>query len=185
MARNRRDRWSRDVITAKRLPSSTRLFLSSVLSRHMRASGFVSRSRDALAAEMGCGIRTIDRHFTRALDVGWLVQIRPGYLGHTAEFEASWPDEMRGSMSDRSGAHMSDKNSRAYLHQSGAHMSDKNVAPSSTSGTTTAYGFKRDLKALPNGDADGTQRRDVLALEMDGNSKSKRSGRTTLRAVPA
>ena len=176
--RSKRDRWRTDVVKAKRLPSSTRLFLSSVLADRMSADGHVSRPRTELAEAMGCDTRTVDRHFTRAVDTGWLMHVRAGFLGHTAEYEASWPDEMRGSMHDTSVAHMSDKNRRAYLRQSVVHMHDKNVAPSSS--------YLRDYKALgSDADVTGAHRRDVLALEMDGNSKTNRRGRNHLRAVTA
>lgn len=182
--RNKRDRWRTDVVKAKRLPSSTRLFLSTVLADRMRADGKVSRPRQELADAMGCDVRTVDRHFTRAVEVGWLLHVRAGFLGHTAEYEASWPDEMRAVMHDKNVVHMSDKSSRAYLHRNVAHMRDKNVAPSSSS----SYYWENDTSANALhefADVTGTHRRNVLALENEFLSNSNRDGRNHLAAVTA
>lgn len=132
---NKRTRWQQAVLRAK-VPASTRLFLTAVLYNHMRADGSVSYPRNLLADEMGCDVRSIDRHYERAVEAGWLARTRPGYLHHTAEYEARWPNESKGSMSDTGVAHMSDKTYRAYSDKTVAHMSDRNVAPSrSTYGT--------------------------------------------------
>lgn len=94
-----RDQWRADVLKAKSLPSSTRMFLVSVLAPHMRPDGFVSVPRGDLAAEMDVDERTITRHFTRARECGWLASLRVGHKGLTAEYMASWPTAGEGSQS--------------------------------------------------------------------------------------
>lgn len=93
----RREQWRSDVLKAKKLPSSTRMFLVSVLAPHMKTDGFVSYSRALLADEMGVDERTITRHFTRARDSGWLMSLRVGHKGLTAEYMASWPTAQSGT----------------------------------------------------------------------------------------
>lgn len=92
-----RERWRADVLKAKKLPSSTRMFLAAVLAPHMKADGFVSVPRVDLADEMGVDERTITRHFTRARESGWLASLRVGHKGMTAEYMASWPNTQSGT----------------------------------------------------------------------------------------
>lgn len=93
----RREQWRSDVLRAKQLPSSTRMFLVSVLAPHMKVDGWVSVPRADLADEMGVDERTITRHFTRARESGWLASVRGGHKGITAEYMASWPNAASGS----------------------------------------------------------------------------------------
>lgn len=93
----RREQWRADVLKAKRLPSSTRMFLVSVLAPHMKTDGFVSVPRAQLADEMAVDERTVTRHVTRARDAGWLMSLRVGHKGMTAEYMASWPNAQSGT----------------------------------------------------------------------------------------
>lgn len=98
---NRRDRWASAVVRAK-LPASTRLFLSSVLAKHMQADGKVRWPREQLADELGISERTVTRHITRAKEAGWLMPdtLSGGHRGVVATYEASFPSEGMRDTSD-------------------------------------------------------------------------------------
>lgn len=90
-----RDRWVTAVIKTPTLPASTRLFLTSVLARHMKADGWVSVPRTKLADEIGETERAVSRHIQRAKDAGWVVVLKCGYRGQQAEYGARIPDAKR------------------------------------------------------------------------------------------
>lgn len=96
MARqSRRDRWSWAVARTTSLHPTTRLFLSSCLARHMNSKGQVCWPRNRLAAEFGITERRVSAHIQKAKEAGWLVIIMGGVRGHTAEYEATFPDANR------------------------------------------------------------------------------------------
>lgn len=97
MARqNRRDRWASRVAKAPTLHASTRLFLVTVLVKHMKPGGYVCVPRRTLARAFGTTERRVSGHIQRAKEGGWLVVLAAGYHGHTAEYEARFPEEMKG-----------------------------------------------------------------------------------------
>lgn len=174
---NRRERWVSRVIKDRAMPSGTRLFLSGVLAKHMRASGHVSCPRPTLARDLGTDERTVTRHITRAKDAGWLVVVKPGYRGSTAEYQATFPDAESGTTG---------------VPLSGAQKAGQVLPPNHGTELSPFLDGKRDnwcpTKEVPtgtsplaalNGDASGANDRDALALENERDSKSNRR----LRAV--
>lgn len=184
---NHRDRWAAKVIKAKALPSSTRLFLSSVLVRDMRANGHVSVPRAQLAARLGVDERTITRHVTKARETGWLVVVQAGYRGRTAEYQATFPNTESGTSSVPLSEPL--KGDTFYPPFRGTNVSPfptrkRDIWCPTKGSSTTTYG----VEALPHADRDGSHRRDVLALERESSrTKSNRHGRhhTRTSAVSA
>lgn len=183
MRANHRDRWAARVVKAKQLPSSTRLFLVSVLTTSMKANGHVSVPRAQLAARLGVDERTVTRHITKARETGWLVVVQHGYRGRTAEYQATFPNAESGTLDVPLSE--PEKGDTFYPPFWGT-----NVSPiKRESGTPvvppkvvvpTTYGFG----ALSDADRDGSHRRDVLALDRESRrTKSNRLGRNHKRAV--
>jgi hypothetical protein len=91
----RRDRWTWAVARAKSLHPTTRLFLSTCLARHMNGKGQVCWPRHKLAKEFGITERRVSAHIQKAKEAGWLIIVIGGVRGHTAEYEATFPEANR------------------------------------------------------------------------------------------
>lgn len=178
MARqNRRDRWASRVVKAPNLHSSTRLFLATVLVKHMKPGGYVCVPRKTLARQFGVSERRISGHVQKARDGGWLAVLAAGYHGHTAEYEARFPEEMKG---DASVTLSAGRKGDASQHPSGdqtRHPSGgERVTTSSPQVVTTTRGAdETDVFPLHPATADPLGFGDI--------SKTKKNPATHLRAV--
>lgn len=173
---NRRDRWAGRVVKAGNLHSSTRLFLATVLVRHMKPNGYVCVPRATLARKFGATPRAVSRHIQRAKEGGWLVVLAAGYHTHAAEYEARFPEEMKGD--DRVTLQTGAKGD-ASQHPSGGqtrHPSGgRRVTTSSPHVVTTTEG-PNETDVFPINPADD----DVFGF---GLTKAKKNPATHLRAV--
>lgn len=93
---SRRERWKKAVQRDRSLSPSARLFLVATLASKMSADGFVSHPRARLAALAGVTERQVGRYLKGAVEAHWLAPIARGVRGHTAEYQAQFPDEIGG-----------------------------------------------------------------------------------------
>ena len=175
---NRRDRWAGRVIKANNLHSSTRLFLATVLVQHMKPNGYVCVPRSTLARKFGATPRAISRHIQRAKEGGWLVVLAAGYHTHTAEYEARFPEEMKG---DATVTLQAGAKGDATKHPSGGqtrHPSGgRRVTAASPQVVTTTRGGD-ETEMFPMHPAVGAD-----AFGFGDSTKSKKKPTTHLRAV--
>lgn len=120
---SRRERWKKAVQRDRGLTPSARLFLVATLASKMSADGFVSHPRARLAALAGVTERQVGRYLRSAVAAQWLTPITRGVRGHTAEYQAQFPDEIAGHLD----VPLSERDSRTYrVPLSGGHKCPAN-----------------------------------------------------------
>lgn len=82
----------------QRLAAECRLFLVGVLAQKMKPNGIVSYPRARLAYLAGVSERQVGNYIKAARDGGWLVTITEGRRKTTAVYEATFPEQIAGSL---------------------------------------------------------------------------------------
>lgn len=91
----RRSRWVTQVIQSGAISDATRaLLLILVVDNHMNPAGYFCVPRHVLAARLNRHPNRVTERIKDAKDAGFLTVVRPGYRGHTSEYQAVTPDQI-------------------------------------------------------------------------------------------
>lgn len=89
--RRTKEDWADAVVRDPRLTNATKILLLR-LPDHMNRDRIFSVPRSQLAHMLGRSERRVQGRLKEAVEVGYLVSVRPGYRGHTAEYQGTFPD---------------------------------------------------------------------------------------------
>ena len=91
MSRRTVEQWRREVFRSP-VSANVRLLLI-YMADHMRERDkHVSIPRAQMAKALGWGEQRVSERLREAVDYGFLCAKSPGYRGHTAEYQGTWPD---------------------------------------------------------------------------------------------
>lgn len=136
-----RSQWRTSVLKDPKLPDSTRVLLLHIADNYMsRQDRKFSVPRKHLAEDLNRHERRITERMTDAHKKGYLVTVSPGYIGHTAVYQGTWPDWSCGT--DRS-PHERETDSRPHAHA----QEGDGFPPTTTRANLTVVGSSRDKRS--------------------------------------